>query len=225
VEIFGRGETNFSASKKIWFDGLDVQQTPARVTATTHTTTTGIDTDRWLFRRIILRVASRREAGSHAEAEQITAQRTKGRVAREFDATGIARAETFSQVLRAQYAKLPLEGTFAISDIRCSTTPDMLQIEVRGRSDSEPRLVDVPVALADHPDIELEIHTAMIRKAMLHPEIRSALETALQSLIDPPVSTVTPVSLQKVRAAEGGPRFHWSDGGSDWLQISWDAKN
>jgi hypothetical protein len=224
VEIFGHGETDFTAWKKIWFDGLNVQQAPAHATATTHTVTTGIDTDMRLFRRIALRIAGRREAESHAEAEQITAERTKQRVEKEFDTTGAARAEKFSQVLESQYEKLPLEGHFAITDIRCCTTPDMLEIQVLGRSDAEPRMVAAPAALAGSPDIELEIHTAMIRKAMLDPEIRSALETALSTLVDQPKSKVTPTALDKIREKEGSPKFHWSDGSSDWLRISWDAK-
>ncbi len=77
VEIYGQGQTDFTASKKIWFDGLNVQQAPVHATAMTHTVTTGIDTDMGLFRRIALRIAGRREAESHAEAEQITAERTK----------------------------------------------------------------------------------------------------------------------------------------------------
>jgi len=224
VEIFGHGETDFIAWKKIWFDGLNVQQAPAHATATTHTGTTGIDTDMRLFRRIALRIAGRREAESHAEAEQITAERTKQRVEKEFDTTGAARAEKFSQVLESQYERLPLEGHFAITDIRCCTTPDMLEIQVLGRSDAEPRMVAAPAALAGSPDIELEIHTAMIRKAMLDPEIRSALETALSTLVDQPKSKVTPTALDKIREKEGSPKFHWSDGSSDWLRISWDAK-
>lgn len=227
VEIFGRGATNFLATKKIWFDGLNVQQTPAQVTATTHTQTTGIDTDRWLFHRIILRIAGRREAENHAQAEQITAQRTKDRVAHEFDATGIERAEKFSQVLRAQYAKLPLEGRFTITDIRCSTTTDMLEIQVLGRGDGEPRLVDAPCMLAGHPDIELQIHSAMLRKAMVDPELRNAFEMALRSVVDRPNSSskVVPTALDKIRASEDGPKFHWSDGDADWLRVSWDAKD
>jgi hypothetical protein len=225
VQIYGRGETKFSATKKIWFDGLNVQQSPAQVTATTHTDTTGIDTDRWLFHRIILRVAGRREAESHAQAEQITAQRTKDRVAHEFDATGTERAEKFSQVLRAQYAKLPLEGRFTITDIRCATTPDMLEIQVLGRGEGEPRLVDAPSALAGHPDIELQIHSAMLRKAMVDPEIRSAFETALRTVSDRPAGKIVPTALDKIRASEDGPTFHWSDGDADWLRVSWDAKD
>jgi hypothetical protein len=204
---------------------LNVQQTPAHATATTRTVTTGIDTDMGLFRRIALRIAGRREAENHTEAEQITAERTKQRVEKEFDATGAARAEKFSQVLEAQYAKLPLEGHFAIMDIRCCTTPNMLEIQVLGRSDSEPRLVAAPAALAGSPDIELEIHTAMLRKAMVDPEIRNALQTALSTLIERPKNKVTPTALDKIREKEGSPTFHWSDGSSDWLRISWDAKD
>ncbi len=138
------------------------------------------------------------------------------RVEKEFDTTGAARAEKFSQVLEAQYAKLPLEGHFAITDIRCSTTPNMLEVEVLGRSDAEPRLVDVPVALAGSPDIELEIHTAMLRKAMVDPEIRNALQTALSTLIERPKSKLMPTALDIIREKEGSPTFHWSDGSSDW---------
>jgi hypothetical protein len=225
VEIFGQGKTDFTASKKIWFDGLNVQQAPAKATATTHTVTTGIDTYMRLFRRIALRIAGRREAENHAEAERITAERTKQRVEKEFDTTGAERAETFSQVLAAQYAKLPLEGHFAITDIRCSTTPNMLEVEVLGRSGAEPRLVDAPAVRASSPDIELEIHTAMLRKAMLDPEIRGAFQAALSTLIEPPQRSAMPVALAKIRETEGGPKIHWTDAdNSEWLRISWDAK-
>jgi hypothetical protein len=177
------------------------------------------------LRRISLRIAGRREAENHSEAEQITARLTKQRVNREFDATGIKRAEAFSQILKSQYAQLPLEGHFTVTDIHCSTKPNMLEIEVLGRGDTEPRFVSAPSALATNPDIEMEIHTTMLRKAMLDPEIRSALEVALRSLVDPPANAVMPAAMHKVGETEGSPKFHWSnDVNSEWLGISWDAK-
>ncbi len=59
---------------------------------------------------------------------------------------------------------------------------------------------------------------------MVDPEIRNALQTALGTLMGRPKSKVTPTALDKICEKEGSPTFHWSDGNSDWLRISWDAK-
>jgi hypothetical protein len=211
----------------MWFDGVSVQQSAAQTSANTNTTTTGISTSLpRLLGRISLRIASRREAEIHGQAERIVSQRTKQKIELAFDSVVRNRTAEFTQLLRDQYAKLPLEGRFAFMDIRCSTTSDTLQIVVLGSGDKLPMFVSAPAQLPEHPDIEIHIHTALLRKAVLDADLRNALQASIGSIIDQPLSGLsTPTPAKSLRQPERGPEFQWSAGSnSDWLSIYWNAK-
>jgi hypothetical protein len=226
VQIFSHGTTDFVSEKKIWFDGTDIRQSDPKITAHTNTITDGIGTDLpGLRRRIALRIAGNREAESHALAESIATERTKKKLASAFDQVVREQTVTFQQRLREQYAKLPIEGRFCLQTIQCSTTPDSLQIVVLGRGENEPIYADAPAVLKDGPDVELHIHTALVQKAIFDPEMRAALQLALQSMVQNPMKTAT--STIRTAATSEPQRelhIHWSEGNGEWLSLAWHAK-
>jgi hypothetical protein len=97
---------------------------------------------------------------------------------------------------------------------------------VVGGSDDPSFLVSEPAALADQPDIELDIHTSLVRKALAEPELRKTLELATANLIGRPLQGIANSSASKTSSpAEQGPYFHWpEDSNSNWLSISWNMK-
>jgi hypothetical protein len=226
VQIFSHGTTAFTSEKKISFDGTDIRQSDPKITAHTNTITDGIVTDLpGLRRRIALRIAGNREAESHALAEEIASERTKRKVATAFDQVVREQTAMFSQRLREQYAKLPIEGRFCLQTIQCSTTPDNLQIVVIGRGEDEPTYANVPVMLKDNPDVELHIHSALVQKAIFDPELRASLQTALQSLIDSPMkSAATVIQTAATSEPKRELHIHWCEGNGEWLSLAWHAK-
>jgi len=227
ARIYSKGTTTFTATQQIWFDGFNLQHHDDGCMAQTRTVTTGIGTClRFIFGRISLRIASRREAQSHSLSESITSEHTKQRIERAFDSGVANRSNAFREFLKLQYAKLPIEGEFKITDIRCSTSPTNLQIVVVGGSDDSAFFVSEPAALAEQPDIELYIHTALVRKAIVEPELRKTLEQAAANLIDRPLQGIADSSSSKTSSpGEQGPNFHWPGGSnSNWLSISWNMK-
>ena len=228
VRIHCQGKTQFNSKKRLSFDGVDVVQSPPTTWAETKSQITGIDTDlRGLRRNIVLRVAERRAAEVHQQSEQITSQRTKSRVEAAFSEAIKERADSFTEELKDQYAKLPFEGRFAIKEIQCSTTPDMLQIVVVGRGEKEPLFVPPPERIADQPDIEVHFHTALVQKAILDAGFREALQSAVTGLVERPIKLVANAA-RKANDEEEPKRkleFHWLDGETqEWLTLAWRAK-
>jgi len=226
VQIFSHGTTAFTSEKKIYFDGTDIRQSDPKITAHTNTITDGIGTDLpGLRRRIALRIAGNREAESHALAEEIASERTKRKVATAFDQVVREQTAMFSQRLREQYAKLPIEGRFCLQTIQCSTTPDSLQIVMIGRGEDEPTYATAPATLKDNPDVELHIHTALVQKAIFDPEMRASLQLALQSMVDVPMkSTANVIRPAATAEPQRELHIHWTEGNGEWLSLAWHAK-
>src|SRR5262249_7074167 len=149
------------------------------------------------------------------------------RVERAFDSRVAERSTAFQEFLQTRYAKLPIEDRFKITDVRCSTSPTHLQIVVIAESDNPSFFVSEPVALSEQPDIELDIHTALVRKATADPELRKTLEDAVANFIDRPVEGLADSLASKTPSPDDqGPHFHWPNGrNSNWFSISWNLKS
>ncbi len=224
ISIFSQGITGFVSEKRLWFDGMSIQQSEPQTAAEASTTTTGFSTSLPRLRgRISLRIAERREAEDHRLAEEISAQRTSEKVSQAFNSVVKDRTNAFTNELKSDYARLPLEGRFAIADIRCSTLNNRLQIMVLGHGTQEPTYVPEPPMLADYPDIEVHLHTALVQKAILDPALRSTLEAAVERLVNRPLISVVnaPVANQQPNPPRD-LKIRWTGGeGSQWLTLAW----
>ena len=225
VSVHSRGKTQFSSEVILTFDGTNVSSSPAVTRADTDTTTTGITTSLpGLRRRIALKVATREEAASHAQAESITSERTKAQVEKGFEKRVGEGLAMFTEELQTQYAKLPLEGRFALQEIRCNTTPHMLEIVLIGRGEHAPNFADAPLFLKGAPDIEFQIHTSLVQKAILDPELRATLQSAVMGLVDRPVMTlVSSARKSQHEKPERELKIHWLEGEGQWLAMAWHA--
>ena len=223
VEIFTRGTTNFTAAEELSFDGLRLVHHDEGCKANTQSTVTGMSTSlRFILGRISLRIASRREAASHELAESITAARTRERVEHGFDSAVEKRTVAFTDLLKSRYARLPLEGDYKLSEIRCSTSPTTLQIVVLGQGSETPRFVSAPEPIEGNPEIELHIHTALLQKASTDSALRATMENAINQLFSQPLNTLVAATRPIMKAGAEPPQFHWREGANaDWLSISW----
>lgn len=225
VWIASRGTTYLAGDKSIGFDGQDVYHKPARVGAKTETQTIDIGTDlRGMRGRMALRIATRREAESHEEAERISSEHTAERVRRAFEEHVNERLVNFASDLKAQYAKLPFEGRFALSEINCNTTTQRLEIVVLGRGDKEPVYAPAPPPMKGPPDIELHLHTALIQKALVNVELRKTLQSAVASFVNGPPKTIAPAAHRsRPKEAERTIAVQWSggDASAEWLSLAW----
>jgi hypothetical protein len=236
VQIHSRGTTKFTSQKKVWFDGLNVAQSTPTTSAESDTTTTGITTSLPRLRgRIALRIAGEEVAANRRLAEQITSERTKRRIEQAFEKVARERAAEFTQALREQYAKLPLDGRFALSEIQCSTTPDALQIVVIGRGEKDQTFAEAPAALDNRPDIEVHVHTALLQKIVVSAELRKTLQKAVLNIVERPLAKMVKGTTASTTAESGVQpaleqperelKLHWTEGENlPWLSLAWYEK-
>lgn len=231
VQVHSQGVTRFTSNKRLWFDGLNVLQSKATTEAKTETTGSNITTNLPRIRgRIALRIAEDEVAAKRGLAQQITSERTKQRIEQAFEKVAQERAAAFTQALRDQYAKLPFEGRFALSEIQCSTTADAIQIVVIAQGEKEPTFAEAPAKLDDRPDVEVHIHSALLQKLVVSAELRKTLQSAVMGLIEQPVVPVAkpvakPAAVVAVKQPEREMQFHWTEGEDlPWLSLAWYAK-
>jgi hypothetical protein len=226
VRIYSRGTTTFHSQAILRFDGRRVVCSEPVTQVATHSTVTGMTTSLpGLRRRIALRVADRREAEVHGQAECITNARTKARISQVFAARLNAGVATLSQKLRQQFARLPLDGRYRVQEIRGSTTADRLELVLIGRGDGVPELAEAPRAMKGHPDIEIHVHSALVQKAILDPVMRQTLTDVFTGLVDRPVMRLVSAAKNAKQAgseSKGGLKLQWADAeGTPWFSVSW----
>jgi hypothetical protein len=236
IQVNSQGATNFTSQKRVWFDGLNVLQSKPTTEANTNSTITGINTSLPGLRgRISLRIANDEVAAKREQARQITTEKSKRQIEAAFEKVARERAAMFTEELREQYAKLPLEGKFALSEIRCSTTPDALQIVVIGRGENEPTFAEEPARIKNQPDIEVHIHSALLQKIVVSKELRQTLQLAVFRMVERPLLSAVTATAKKpnqvvaakpvVAQPEREMQLHWTEGEDlPWLSLVWYAK-
>jgi hypothetical protein len=225
VHIHSHGATEFTSTKKLWFDGVNIQQTDAHSTADTNTNVSGISTDLPRLRgRISLRIADRREAESHEQSEAITARHTINRIEPAFNAIVMQRAADFTQNLKSQYAKLPLEDCFAVTGVQCSTSADGLQLILLCNGEKEPVFVTAPDSVNNHPDIEIHVHKSLLKLAVADADLRKALQAAVGAFVSPTIKTVS--ISQTVQNPQPGFNVQLvGEPTADWISIACTSKD
>ena len=164
----------FRANKLLSMDESGFRVAPAVVSAPTSLETIGISTCLPRLRgRIATRIAWRRVAGSHAEAESITAEHTAATIARDFDKrinTSIAKVDAVFQekVPEFAYDRDPKE-------MRFRSSPECVEITLvrKGATAEEHQLR--PPAVVGNPDVAVRVHRALLSRTIADPELRKNL--------------------------------------------------
>src|SRR5262249_20916350 len=147
--VHSRSETTFIATKRVVFvPGKGFFIEPAKVTATTKTSTESIESRRGgIAGRIISRVAASEIEENRDQISAIAQERAERRIATAFDKVLQQRLDRLNSRMNLQ---LSLAGLFfPETSWCCSSTPRGLLVAFRG--DNRPiRWSGVPVTRADH---------------------------------------------------------------------------
>lgn len=223
MEVYNQGTTEFTASKTIRLVGTSVKLDPAWTRATSHLTTTGMDTNLGLGRRLALRIAERQVERTRAKAEAVTAELTAERIDRALDEAAEKGLRTWVEPAQSRLARLAADNKLGLRRVHCSTTSEFLQIALCGPGQCQ--AAAGPDWTADHhPDIEIAVHASLVVKTLTDYGFRQRLESLRDKVRDTAEGVgLTPVSLglessQPRRAYS----LHWSDE-QRWLMISWNA--
>ena len=210
VQIHTTGVTRFHAVKTIWIDSQGIHGTSAQTQASTASQINGIETSLpRLLGRISLRIAGNRSAQSHHLSDTITAEHTVRQVNRAFDTKAMAEFNDLWNEAGTQLAALSHKNPLRPSGLRATSTKDELQIVVLGGEGTKDRTVPAPVFAATNGDIEIQIHVAAIRTALVDAELSTILRPAIMQL----------TSMPRTRPGDA-PAIHWSEDGK-WLSVVW----
>jgi hypothetical protein len=219
VRIHSRGVTRFASRKSLWLDEQGVHTAPARTNAITTTQTTGISTNLpGLRRRIALRIASRRIAASRSQADAIASQRAAARVGREWDRIVDRQLSEVTQSITAQFVSMAVDPKRAASRIEYSTTAEYLELIVFRREAASELIAKAPPRAANRPDVEVQLHTSLVR----NPVVRSQLPVILRSVVNSFIDR----SAVKTAVAESTPNVaeNWSlqsAADAPWITLVW----
>lgn len=164
--VYAKGSTTIAGNKLIWLDESGMHDTPARGSAQTRTTFTGFASSSH-FKKLVIKIASKRAYQNKAAAEYIASQRAADRVKKRINeqaATALAKSNSDIRSLRAR-VRDPLErwGIYPEemhfnsnrNGINGSVlTADLYQLA----APSAPPAVKLPDAV----DLEVRIHESLI---------------------------------------------------------------
>jgi hypothetical protein len=178
-----------------------------------------------LLNRIVTRVASRRVEHSRPQADAITADHTAKRINKELDESTKHATDRVHNALSSAQSLLggrKLEQT----NVLASTTHQFIQIIVM-RDDVDPKdtsgFVRAPKGEGTQPDIEVNVHSALVFAAIADSEARESLKPILESNW---YRFLIKVSMVALLSSPQDPaptyRTEWTDGGN-WLRLSWTA--
>lgn len=167
-------ESTFRSTKLISMDEKGLHVSRATTDAPTNLTTTGIDTSLPRLRgRIARRIAWGRVAGSHQQAESITAQHTSDDISRDFDERIDKSVAKVQEVFKSKVPEWDREHYPAQTEMRFRSCPDCIEIAmIRREANTEERKLRPPT-VDGNPDVAVRVHRAMLTRAMADPQVRN----------------------------------------------------
>jgi hypothetical protein len=212
VHVFSSGFSQFQSAKTVWFDRDGIHSTPAVTNAQTRLVTTGFDTSLPRLRgRIALRIAGNRAAANRGAAEAITAEHLSQRVNRRFDGSTKEELAALWRVLSTQIPALAADNPLRPRGWHASSTNDRLEIVAIGPPGDGSGYVPAPTTELGSADVRVDIHVAVIKRALGDATLKKAIAPAL-------------ALLATVQSAEPAPRptIDWS-ADHNWLSIAWSS--
>jgi hypothetical protein len=216
IQVHTSGVTRFASAKAFRFDETGIHFGPAATNAETSSRVTGVQTSLPGLRgRIALRVGGRRAAESRAEAAAITAEHTKRQVSEGFDASSNAEIADLWKTIEAETTSLPAEDPLRQCSWHVSSTKDALQIVLLESPSDHGRRVPAPSPIFADAEVEVQVHVAMVRRAVVDVQLQKLLQ---------------PISLRLAAASASGsrpsnpPTIRWSSD-QNWLSLSWSAEH
>jgi hypothetical protein len=167
-------DSRFRSSKLISLDENGLRVSRATTHAPTNLQTVGIDTSLPRLRgRIARRIAWRRVAGSHQQAESITSQHTAADISRDFDERIDQSVAKLQDVFKSKVSGWDREHYPALTEMRFRSSPDCVEVAmIRREANSEERKLRPPT-VDGNPDVAVRVHRAMLTRAMADPQVQN----------------------------------------------------
>jgi hypothetical protein len=178
-------DSTFRASKLISLDENGLRVSRATTHAPTALTTTCIDTCLPRLRgRIARRIAWNRVAGSHQQAESITAQHTAARISSDFDERVGQSVAKVEEVFKSKVPELDNEHELAGMEMRFRSSAHSVEMAmVRREANTEERKLRPPI-VEGNPHVAVRVHRAMLARAMADSQVRDDLAPRFAELLN-----------------------------------------
>jgi len=214
IQVLTSGVTRFASAKALRFDDTGIHLGPAATNAETSSRVAGVETSLPGLRgRIALRVGGRRAAESRAEAASITAEHTQRQVNKDFDASANADVAELWKTIQTARATLPVDHPLRQCSWHASSTKDALQIVMLESPSDKCRRVPAPSPILADAEVEVQVHVAMVRRAIVDVQLQKLLERlSLRLAAAPGSSSANP------------PTIRWSSD-QNWLSLSWQSED
>jgi hypothetical protein len=166
-------DSTFRSSKLISLDQNGLRMSRASTDAPTNLKTIGIDTSLPRLRgRIARRIAWRRVAGSHQQAESITAQHTAANIGRDFDERVDQSVAKIQEAFESKVPQWDRGHQSALTEMRFRSSADCVEVAmVRREANFEERKLRPPI-VEGNPDVAVRVHRAMLTRAVADPQVR-----------------------------------------------------
>jgi len=165
-------DTPFHARKTLIIDDSGLNLSEARISSTTNLQTTGIQTTLPRLRgRIASRIAARRNAGSHNEAQAITDRHTADRVRADFDRGANEKIAKLEDTLRPSLSRLTSDRDQPKPILRFRSNADYAELAMI-RSDARPQEWELrPPRVEGNPDVAIRVNRSLVGRILADAEL------------------------------------------------------
>jgi hypothetical protein len=178
-------DSTFRSSKLVALDENGLRVSRATTCAPTDLTTTCIETCLPRLRgRIARRIAWNRVAGSHQQAESISAQHTAAQISSDFDERIGKSVAKVQGLFDSKVPELDDEHQLAGTEMRFRSSPACAEFAmVRREANTEERKLRPPI-VKGNPDVAVRVHRAMLTRAISDPKVREDLAPRFVELLN-----------------------------------------
>ena len=184
VIIYSVSDATFRARKPISMDSAGLKVEPARTSAPTHLQNTGIESTLPRLRgRIATRIASRRTAAAHDEAQAITSQHTAADISHDFDQRidqSVAKMRPFFQLT---VPGLEFDRDRETSITRYRSTKDYVEMAMIRQGASAEEFSLRPPQVEGEPDFAIRVNRALFGTTIGDSELTQQLAPVLVKLL------------------------------------------
>jgi hypothetical protein len=167
--------------------------------------------------RIASRIASRRDASAHSEAEKITGQHTAADIRRDFDKDVSQSVAEMESKLRSNVPDLKNDSA-GPTVVRLRSTPDYVEMAMVRRDASDEELSVRPPAVQGNPDVAVRVQRMVLGSAITDLQVSQHFASWLAKFASAGVAKTINASFNGNEAAASSTR--WSID-SNWLAFEY----
>jgi hypothetical protein len=210
-------DTPFHARKTITIDESGLSLSDAQISSTTNLQTTGIQTTLPRLRgRIASRIAARRNAGSHNQAEAITDRHTADRVRADFDRGANEKIAKLEDMLGPSLSRLTSVQDQPKPITRFRSNTDYAELAMI-RSDARPKEWELkPPGIEGNPDVAIRVNRSLVGRVLADAELSRQWAPLIASFSNGALSSNASVIFASDKTPIGRPKVS-IDG--NWVSV------